>query len=207
LNGPSMARDHGKGSGHLRERIAHLAARIMAEDGIDDFGYAKRKAARQAGARDAKAMPDNEEIERALAQYRSLYQGESHLSLLRELREQALTVMQMLEKFRPHLIGSVLSGVAGKHSDIELQLYAENAKEVELYLLNRGVRYRPSQIRLYLNGEERVLPTFAFEHDGVEVRVTVFDDRDLRHGVRTSPNGRVLERGSIGTVQALLAAE
>jgi hypothetical protein len=203
-----MARDsHGKSSGHLRERIAHLAARIMAEDGIDDFGYAKRKAARQAGARDAKAMPDNEEIERALAQYRALYQAQTHSSLLHELREQALAVMQMLERFRPHLIGPVLSGVAGKHSDIDLQLYAESSKEVELFLLNRGLRYRAAQVRLYVNGDETVVPTFELEHDEVPVRLTVFDARDLRHAIRTSPSGRALERGSIAAVQALLNAD
>lgn len=203
-----MGRDnYGKGSGHLRERIAHLAARIMAEDGIDDFGYAKRKAARQAGARDAKAMPDNEEIERALAQYRALYQAQSHSTLLRELREQALAVMQMLAKFRPHLIGPVLSGVAGKHSDIDLQLYAESTKEVEIFLLNQGLRYRAAQARVYLNGDEKVIPAFEFEHDEVAVRLTVFDARDLRHTVRTSLNGRPLERGSIGALQALLDAD
>jgi hypothetical protein len=32
----------------------------------------------------------------------------------------------------------------------------------------------------------------------------VFDARDLRRTIRTSPNGRPLERGSIGAVQALL---
>ena len=36
----------------MRMRIAQIAARIMAEDGIDDFGLAKRKAARQIGAPD-----------------------------------------------------------------------------------------------------------------------------------------------------------
>ena len=122
-----MGRESGR-NGHLRERIAHLAARIMAEDGIDDFGYAKRKAARQAGARDAKAMPDNQEIEQALAEYRSIYQRQEHPPVLLQLREQALAVMQMLARFRPHLTGSVLSGVAGRYSEIELQLFADSAR-------------------------------------------------------------------------------
>ena len=162
-----MAREGSGRNGHLRERIAHLAARIMAEDGVDDFGYAKRKAARQAGVRDAKVMPDNQEIEQALAAYRALYQGQEHPALLRELREHALTVMQMLERFNPHLTGSVLSGTAGRHSDIELQLFAESAKEVEIYLLNAGVRYRAAQSRLYLNNDERLVPTFSFEHEAI----------------------------------------
>jgi hypothetical protein len=31
----------------MRSRIAHIAARLMAEDGIEDHALAKRKAARQ----------------------------------------------------------------------------------------------------------------------------------------------------------------
>lgn len=201
-----MTRDGSGKSGALRSRIAHLAARIMAEDGVDDFGYAKRKAARQAGVRDVKAMPDNQEVEEALASYRAIYQKAEHPPLLRQLRSTALTVMRMLDRFRPHLTGSVLSGVAGKHSDIDLQLFAESAKEVEIYLLNQGLRYRAAQARMYLNNDERVVPTFAFEHDGVEVRVTVFDVRDLRHSIRVTPAGRPLERASIAAVEGLIAA-
>jgi hypothetical protein len=200
-----MARDGSGRNGHLRERIAHLAARIMAEDGVDDFGYAKRKAARQAGVRDAKAMPDNQEVEQALAVYRSLYQQQEHPALLRQLREQALTVMRTLERFDPHLTGSVLSGVAGRHSDIELQLFAESVKEVEIFLLNRGLRYRAAQSRLYFNNDERVVPTFSFEHEEVEVRLTVLDARDLRHSIRTTCAGRPLERASITAVEELVA--
>lgn len=193
-------------NGHLRERIAHLAARIMAEDGVDDFGYAKRKAARQAGARDARAMPDNQEIEQALAEYRSIYQRQEHPPVLLQLREQALAVMKGLARFRPHLTGSVLSGVAGRHSDIELQLFAESAKEVEIFLLNQGVRYRAAQTRLYLNNDESLLPTFCFEHEDVAVRVTVFDARDLRYTIRATPSGRPMERAPIATVEELIAA-
>lgn len=200
-----MAREGSGRNGHLRERIAHLAARIMAEDGVDDFGYAKRKAARQAGARDAKAMPDNQEIEQALAAYRALYQPQEHPPLLLQLREQALTVMRMLARFNPHLTGSVLSGVAGRHSDIDLQLFAESAKEVEIFLLNEGVRYRASQARVYLNNDERIVPGFSFEHAAIEVRLTVFDARDLRHNIRTTPAGRPLERAPIATVEELIA--
>jgi hypothetical protein len=200
-----MTRDSSGKNGHLRERIAHLAARIMAEDGVDDFGYAKRKAARQAGARDAKAMPDNQEIEQALAAYRALYQRSDHPALLLELREQALTVMRMLERFDPHLTGSVLSGVAGRYSDIDLQLFAESAKDVEIFLLNAGVRYRAAQARMYLNNDERLVPTLSFEHEGIEIRLCVFDRRDLRHGIRSSPSGKPLERASIAAVEALIA--
>jgi hypothetical protein len=199
-----MARGNSGKQDTLRVRIAHLAARIMAEDGVDDFGYAKRKAAKQAGALDARAMPDNEEIEQALAMYRQIYQQQEHASVLAHLRKQALNVMRMLERFNPHLTGSVLSGVAGKYSDIDVQLFADSTKDVEIYLLNQGIRYRGSQVKLHLNRIEKVLPVLSFEHEEIEVRLTAFDRHDLRHVVRSTPLGKPFERASISDVEAIV---
>ena len=199
-----MGRESKSKQGGLRERIAHLAARIIAEDGVDDFGYAKRKAARQAGAADARAMPDNKEIEEALAVYRQLYQGPEHIDLLRSLRERALTIMRSLEQFSPYLTGTVLSGVAGKYSNIELQLFADSAKEVEIHLLNQGIPYRASQHRLYVSQADKVCPSFMFDFDGIEVHLTVLDREDVRQSIRSSALGRPLQRAPVGAVQALL---
>ena len=43
-----MARETHSRQRQLREQIAQLAARLIAEDGIDDWGLAKKKAARTA---------------------------------------------------------------------------------------------------------------------------------------------------------------
>jgi len=199
-----MTRDSSGKHNNLRERIAHLAARIMAEDGIDDFGYAKRKAARQAGVPDARAMPDNEEVEQALLSYRQLYQKGRHESVLARLRQQALEVMRRLARFNPHLTGPVLSGVAGKYSDIDLQLFADSVKEVEVFLLNQGIRYRASQLKLHLNHTETLVPTYSFDYENTEVRLAVFDARDIRYTIRTSAFGRPLERAPMPVVETLL---
>ena len=201
-----MAREPQNRQGNLRERIAHLAARIMAEDGIDDFGYAKRKAARQAGAPDARAMPDNEEIERALAIYRELYQPDEHDALLVELREVALGLMRSLSQFNPHLVGPVLSGVAGKHSAIDLHLFADSAKDFEIYLLNRGIRYKPTQVRVYINHAERLVPLYTFVHEDTDIRIMVLDNVDQRSALKSSAAGRPVERASIATVESLINA-
>jgi len=198
-----MTRERPNKQGNLREQIAHLAARIMAEDGIDDFGYAKRKAARQAGAHDARAMPDNEEIERALRAYRELYHQGRHEPLIAELRRQALGLMRRLSRFNPYLVGPVLSGVAGKHSGIDLHLFTDSAKEFELFLLNQGIRYKSTQVRLFLNDAEQLVPAYSFEYGATEIRVIALDARDLRHPLKTSLTGRPEERASIGMVELL----
>ena len=56
-----------------RARIAAAAARLMAEDGIDDFALAKRKAAKQLGVEASQALPGNDEIEAELRAYLALY--------------------------------------------------------------------------------------------------------------------------------------
>src|ERR1043165_4918148 len=76
-----------------RARIAAAAARIMAEDGIDDFSLAKRKAAKQIGAAETQSLPANDEIEAELRAYRALYQPDEHRQRVAQLREVALRVM------------------------------------------------------------------------------------------------------------------
>ena len=50
----------------LRQAVAEEAARIMREQGVDDFLLAKRKAAERLGVTDASILPRNTEIEAAL---------------------------------------------------------------------------------------------------------------------------------------------
>jgi hypothetical protein len=65
----------------------------MAEDGIDDFALAKRKAAKQLGVTEAQSLPGNDEIEEQLRAYLELYQSEEHPQRIAELREIALDAM------------------------------------------------------------------------------------------------------------------
>src|SRR5918911_2265919 len=133
----------------VRARIAATAARLMAEDGIDDFALAKRKAARQLGALEAQSLPTNDEIEAELRAYRALYQAEEHPQRIAELREIALDAMRALEKFNPYLTGPVLKGIAGPYAEIELQLFPDSAKEVEIFLLDRNIQYDTQERRRY----------------------------------------------------------
>src|SRR5271157_5562344 len=106
----SKARDSSSKPQLMRSRIAAQAARLIAEDGVVDFAWAKRKAARQLGAASTQSMPGNDEIELELKAYRELFQRESQAAVLAELRLTALRAMRFLGKFAPYLHGPVLSG-------------------------------------------------------------------------------------------------
>src|SRR5690606_22641672 len=127
-----MAKDR---NSHIRQRIAQLAARMMADEGVPDYGHAKRKAGRQLGISDDHCMPTNAEIEEEIRIFHEIYNNETQPEALKQLRQDALVVMQMLERFNPHLTGAVLDGTAGRYAATDIHLYADSLKEVEMYLL------------------------------------------------------------------------
>ena len=199
-----MPRDNGNNR-QMRERIAHLAARLMAVDGIDDYALAKRKAARQAGAPDTRNLPSNDEVEHALRAYQQLYQADEQRDRLRLLRQQAREMMELLARFDPYLSGAVLSGSAGKYSDIDLLLFTDSMKDVEMFLLDRRIAYRSGERRIHIGDEARGVPNFSVSTEDADFDITVFTPRDLRAQIRSAPEGRPMERVRIEWLDATLA--
>jgi len=187
----------------MRTRIAAAAARLMAEDGIDNFALAKRKAARQLGAADTDSLPTNDEIEAELRDYRALYQAGEHPERIAELRRVALDAMRALERFSPYLTGPVLKGIAGPYAEIELQLYPDSAKDVELFLLERNIAFGTSEARRYSGGRAHAVSVFKLDWLGTPLRLSVFDPRDERVALKTSQTGRVMDRAGITEVGQL----
>jgi hypothetical protein len=135
---------HGGTREQTQQEIARLAARFIVEDGHDS-GPARQKAAAQVlghAVRANGAMPDHEQMEAALRAHLREHLGAAHGSLLQRLRECALGWMQSLDGFQPHLVGAVLNGSATPQSPVHLHLFTDNAKEVEMALLDRGLDIR-----------------------------------------------------------------
>ena len=124
-----------------RTRIAQAAARLIIEHGLSDWSVAKRKACRLLGLPDHQALPGNEEVEQALRDYNSLFQPTEQAASLRAQRIEALEWMERLSAWLPVLTGAVAAGWATEHSEIRLELEAEDPKAVEMALINAGVDY------------------------------------------------------------------
>ena len=199
-----MPRDNANNR-QMRERIAHLAARLMAVDGIDDYALAKRKAARQAGAPDTRNLPNNDEVEHALLAYQQLYLADEQRERLHHLRQRACEMMELLQRFDPHLSGAVLSGSAGKYSDIDLLLFTDSMKDVEMFLLDRHIAYRSAERRFHIGDEARSVPIFSVSTEDADFDITVFSPRDQRAQIRSTPEGRPLERVRMEWLEAVLA--
>lgn len=188
----------------LRAEIAAAAARMIAEDGAD-YGNAKRKAARQILG-DAKVrgdvLPDNAQIENEVRLYNELFFDDTQPLRLLHLRKLALRLMDDLAQFQPYLTGAVLNGTAGEHSDIHLQLFTESAKDVEIFLLNKNIKFEVSETRHFKSNHAPV-ETLSFLWHKEGVHLTVYQPDDLRGAIKTK-NGARLERANSIAVQALI---
>jgi hypothetical protein len=172
----------------MRRRIAHAAARMLAEDGSLDYGSAKRKAARQLGAPDSGNLPDNQQIEEALRSYQALYQADETRTLLTLLRQTAIEYMEQLANFDPHLTGPVLNGTAGPHADITLQLFTDDEKEVEFLLMRLPSPYQAGEHRP-ADAPGRIYPRFTIEDPRASVVVVVYPPSELRNMKRQQADG------------------
>ncbi len=179
----------------------------MAEHGIRDFLFAKRKAAERFGVVDGSVLPRNTEIEEALQEYQRLFGGDAHLESLQAQREVALEVMRHLEQFQPRLVGPVLQGTATEHDDVVLHVFADRAESVTFHLMDQGVPFEVGERRTRLNAERIVQqPALRLEVDGQPVEIVVFPVDGIRQAPISPVDGKPMRRADVNEVSSLVAS-
>lgn len=143
----------------------------MAEGGISDYGSAKRKAARQMGVSEDDALPSNAEVETELRAYQMIFQGDEQNERLHAMRQSGLEAMRFLETFQPRMTGAVLDGTAGRYAAIELDLFADSSKDVEIFLLSNDIPYSSSDIRQQNPLSAETCLHIDWNEDQVDLRV------------------------------------
>ena len=201
-----MAKSRSRRDDNLRRHIAYIAARLMAEEGVDDYATAKAKAARQAGLADAHQLPDNHEIESALREYQGLYQAEDQPAHLRRLREVAVKAMTQFEPFRPALVGAVLNGTATLFSEVQLHLYTDDAKSLTMYLVNHRYRFETGERRVRIGDDWVDVEQVFIEVEGVPVTLSVYSLDDERIAPKPRAQAEGPSRARLPEVQALLGS-
>ena len=200
-----MVRKTSNGHERARKVLAQEAARIIIEQGIEDFRIAKRKAAERLGLSGRGLLPGNSEIELAVSEHLKLFGRESHLDLLRMLRQAALSAMELLAPFTPRLVGPVLNGTAGANSAVNLHVFSDNAELVALKLRENRVNYRLYERRLKSRRDR--LDTFSgfrFTHDTASIEATVFPVNGMRQAPISPVDGKPMRRADKNAVLALL---
>lgn len=189
----------------MRQRLAAEAARIMAEEHLADFYKAKHKAATRLGAANTRNLPRNDEIEKALLEYQSLFRSGSQPARLRYLRETALKAMEFLDGFKPRLVGPVLRGTADEHSEVTLHVFAETPEDVDLFLIEQGIPHQHGEARVTLaNGETTAYPAYRFIAQEAPMLLVVFPSNGIRMALRSDVDGRPAQRATLSEVRAML---
>lgn len=159
-----------------RSHLAWEAARLMAEQSIDDPYQALNKATARLGHADKRYLPEPEEIDAALLEYNRLFRPESQNIELGKHRTLALEAMEFLAEFDPRLTGAALDGTAGRHSSVTLHVFADAPEEVMRKLLDAHVPYRETSCRCRLRGERVEMPALSFYVDETPMELCIFPD-------------------------------
>lgn len=186
-----------------RQELAHIAARIMAVDGINDYLAAKKKAALQLGLPTGKNLPTNLEVEQALIDYQNLFRHDSrHLHTRRHI---ALGAMKLLRAFSPVLVGPVLKGTATHQSSVDLHIFTDEPEQIRFLLDDYGI---PSQLMAktlrHGNNASVDYPVYHFRAEDIPVNLVVMPLKH-RHTAPLSPiDGKPMKRADLDKVMDLL---
>ncbi|BCT92706.1 hypothetical protein LYSHEL_17300 [Lysobacter helvus] len=191
-----------------RHRLAHEAARLMAESGIRDYHQAKLKAAERLGIHDDASLPRNREIEDALREYQRLFRGDAQATGLRQRRDAALRAMDFFAAFEPRLVGPVLDGTADRHAPVALHLYTDDADAVPRALEQHGIPAESRARRIRLDRERAAdVPVWLFSAEDLTFDLTVLPLDALRQAPLSSFDEKPVKRASAVQLRALLADE
>jgi hypothetical protein len=199
------ARQNADMTNAVSREIAAQAARWVVEEGLE-YGPAKRRALRELGLPPRTALPDNDLVEDEVVDYIAVFCAETQAVELLALRRLARTWMRRLAAFRPYLVGAAWHGTATRRSDIHLQLFCDDPKSAEIFLINEGVRYDVNETH-DVRGE--AVPVLSLQvlspelQERVGLHLAIHDLDDLRGGLRVDSKGRT-PRGSLEAVDLLL---
>lgn len=190
----------------VRRLIAEEAARVILEEGLADYGAAKRKAAGRLDLAHTRNLPRNAEIESAVADRQRLFATPDDADHLAVLRRTAIHAMKQFAACSPRLVGSVLQGTATKWSDINLHVFADTPESVMFALVEAGIPFRNDEHRFKIagNGNYETRPTLRFMAGEAEVELVIFPVNGIRQAPPGPVGGRPMQRADIREVETLL---
>ncbi len=192
----------------LRRAIAFEAARLMYARTESEYFTAKRKAADRVcrGSVKPSDLPSNAEIRDLIQEFARTHEGERRTADLKDMRLHALRMMKLLARFRPKLIGSVMTGHTRKGSDIDLHLFSDHIEPVTSALDDEGVQYDVERKQITKHNETRVF-THVHVYDVFPFELTVYAEDKAHYVFTSSITGKPIERATTRELEELIARE
>jgi hypothetical protein len=122
------------------------------------------------------------------------------------MRLEALRLMRLLRRFRPRLIGSVMTGHIRQGSDIDLHVFSDSVEAVTSTLDRELIVYDVQRKRVRKQGEERIY-THIHVKDRFPFELTLYAANQAHYVFKSSITGKAIERASIAELEQLLNRE
>jgi hypothetical protein len=173
-----------------------------------EYYRAKMKAARrlcQGWAKPAD-LPSNAEIRDQVQMLARVHEGEARTDNLRAMRLAALAMMERLERFRPRLIGSVLTGHVRQGSDIDIHVFADSIEGVGHALEQHGLPFTVERKLVRKHDESRTYTHFHVDSE-FTFELTLYSSKEAHFVFKSSITGKPIERATIAELRQFLEAE
>ena len=166
----------------IKLSVANLAAQLIMEDGIKDYLYAKKKAAKSLGINENANLPTNSQIDKAIDEFNKIFNPNIDIEFLQQFKTQALEVMSIFKNFKPHLMDQLSQGIIPKFPEIKINLFADNLKDVEYVLLNSELSYDFKEVKMNAKGGKhsvKSIPTIYLENLSIPAEIKVYFENDF----------------------------
>jgi hypothetical protein len=161
---------------HVKKHIASMAAEIIIEEGVSDYLYAKRKAAKYLNYTSYQTLPSNNEIDDAIREHQATFPTNNAENFI-FYKEIAIKIMNELEPFNPLITGTLQEGRVTNNQKILINLFADNFKEIEYFLLSNNYQFKTKDPKRLDN----FLIKYILFYENIETELTVFDILEPRH--------------------------
>jgi hypothetical protein len=166
----------------IKLSVANLAAQLIMEEGIKDYLYAKKKAAKSLGINENANLPTNSQIDKAIDEFNKIFNPNIDIEFLQQFKTQALELMSIFKNFKPHLMNQLSQGIIPKFPEIKINLFADNLKDVEYVLLNSELSYDFKEVKM--NAKEgkhlvKSIPTIYLENLSIPAEIKVYFENDF----------------------------
>lgn len=180
------------------------AAQMMYTRQEREYFQAKRKAAKLVtGDKRGRDLPSNAEIREQVQLLAEMLEGDKRQKDLTRMRLEALRFLRLLHRWRPRLIGSVLTGHIRAGSDIDLHVFCDSAALVADVLEQDGFEAVVEHKRVMKGGEERHF-THVHVKSTFDVELTVYPADKANYPFKSSITGKLIEKTDEAGLVALL---
>lgn len=186
---------------HTQRRFAEEAARFMAEGSEDEYLHAKERAMMMLGLSQSSRLPSNKKIRSWVRRITEEELGADEITRrLKDMREIALEIMEIIETCDPFLIGSTLSGEIRLSSDVDLHAYSDNFDEILDLLYEWG--YEGIEVEEVQNRKGNFVHLKWLE-DGYPIEITIYPWSERDVVPMSSVTQRPMKRADIQAVKVM----